>query len=216
MEEAQQIVSCPQCKTVLVSLLPMWKYVDTGRRWSDGYLETALLVDDNWRRLVACDACGLIEHRRAFEPSEMTATGQLEASLPVEAYFDWFAAQENLDPDIELSLRIEAWRIGNHQRRQKIIRGPEIEKEPPAEYNAKETANMHRVLELIEPDTSPAKHLLRAELYRQLGNWQAAQTAARALKGNSLESFALEIYRFALERSCWPEPLRGQRLSLPI
>jgi hypothetical protein len=215
MDDPQQIVSCPACQLALISRLPLWKHVSTGRRWSDGYLETALLADANWRRLVACPKCNFIEHRRAFQTIEGTAQEELITNLPVNVYFHWFDLQTDLDPDIELSLRVEAWRVGNHERRQKIIRGPQIELEPPAEYTDGEKHNMQSILKLISHDNSPAKHLMRAELYRQLEDWKSAQIAARSLKGHSLEKFAIEIYRFTLERSPWPEPLRSDRVSMP-
>lgn len=186
---------CPGCAH------PLRERADpTGREtwpvvWTDGWSASAGSVER--LELLRCPRCATVfraddaelVERCAPWDAEQRWAGAATAKAPGPADYALFLRQRQLPPDIERSLRTRAWRVFNDTWRKKPVTPfalPEFQRE-----------NMEHLLDLLE-DGSEDLLLMRAEILRQLGRFEACLTAlnsvaradlmARAARGASRDA----------------------------
>lgn len=140
-----------------------------GTLWSDGYMDTPQLPEQEL--LGKCAHCGEIsclpELQDYADPAavDKTAAHAFEP-LTLDDYLMLVGHIDIIDASYHLYVRLKHWQLANHSRRQ-------ADSEQP--LSESETENLQQMLMLLgddEPD-----RLLKAEVFRQLGDFERAENA---------------------------------------
>lgn len=140
-----------------------------GTLWSDGHMDAPQLPEQEL--LGKCGHCGeiacLAELQDYAGPAAVdNAADHAFKPLTLDDYRMLVDHIDLIDASYHLYLRLKCWQLGNHPRRQ-------ADAERPLSEN--ETENLQQLLMLFgddEPD-----RLLKAEVFRQLGDFERAENA---------------------------------------
>ena len=159
--------SCDHCRqpvaiTPLLSGNPIG-----GTLWSDGYVDAPQLPEQEL--LGKCARCGEIsclpELQDFPDPADIDDT--VDHAFEPLILDDYQVLVDNIDlidPSYHLYVRLKCWQLGNHPRRQAGSGQP---------LSESETENLQQLLTLFGDDE--AERLLKAEVFRQLGDFEQAE-----------------------------------------
>ncbi len=140
-----------------------------GTLWSDGYMDAPQLPEQ--KLLGKCAHCGEIsclpELQDYADPAAVdNAADHAFEPLTLDDYLMLVGHIDLIDASYHLYVRLKCWQLSNHPRRQ-------ADSERPLSESEKE--NLQQMLMLFgddEPD-----RLLKAEVFRQLGDFERAENA---------------------------------------
>lgn len=140
-----------------------------GALWSDGYMDAPQLPEQEL--LGKCAHCGeILSLAELPDHPDPAAIGNADdhafEHLAMDDYGLLIENFEQVDASYHLFLRLKYWQLGNHPRR-------ESETEIP--LSGQETENLQQML-LLFGDDEPDR-LLKAEVFRQLGEFERAESA---------------------------------------
>ena len=165
------IRKCSACGKLIVQHTLCSGNTFKARWWTDGKRKAPMLPDYPW--LVKCHYCEAL-----IWIKEQQKVGEIEFREPVEDKFkdalpyndpsfkDYIAilAREVFNNRKERYLRVQAWWMGNDQRREGDNDSP---------FSKEETANLHAFALLLN-EFNENDRLMKAEVMRELGKYQEA------------------------------------------
>jgi hypothetical protein len=170
-----EILGCPNCgELASQETLISGNYLDAVY-WTDGKVQAPMMPESPI--ITRCFSCGdyfwLSEAEKVgyIEKSNHTKQGQIPQEwlnapfvrfLVEEEYLE-VAEKVNDNPEMEIDLRLMAWRAANN-----VLRNPfPAELRPYIRHRDEQQQNMHRLLNILKPH-SPQEVLTIAEIKREL------------------------------------------------
>jgi hypothetical protein len=161
--------SCDHCRQP-VAIAPLLSGNPIGGAlWSDGYMDAPQLPEQEL--LGKCAHCGEIlclpEQQDAPGPGAIGhASDHAFEPLTLDDFRLLLDHIDQIDTSHHLYVRLKCWQLGNHPRRQAESGRP---------LSDSETENLQQLLLLLGDDE--ADRLLKAEVFRQLGDFKRAENA---------------------------------------
>jgi hypothetical protein len=160
---ALTIRECPHCKAHVVQEETLSGNTIGATYWTDGRREAKMLPDHPW--LVKCPLCSELfwvdeaeEKDGGFEAAER----KIRVLAPSEKELLGFLSGPPLPKNKELYVRVVAWRMANDTWRWNPNAEPEFSKEQVQNLKA---------LAVMLDDAEPNQRILKAEIARELGNF---------------------------------------------
>ncbi|MEJ2384952.1 MAG: hypothetical protein P8Y54_11230 [Xanthomonadales bacterium] len=187
---------CPRCDHGF-SYMAVGSYNTFGATFTDGYIEGPMYDDQG--RLFRCPHCHAVGWNDEFacedpddgDEAELGSVFDAEAGpIPLKDYPALLDAAPWRGPDEEKYVRIAAFWAANMPRR-----GAPESTEP---FSASEERNLRALLERL--DDSPQDRLMRAEILRETGQFEACLEVLAGFEDEDLETVARLIRTLAMGR----------------
>ena len=168
------ILQCPHCEEALRSYSIGSGNTRGAKFWTDGKMEAPMLPDKS--PIVKCAKCSQLfwkaEAKQLARIDWFSAENQDEERFanapapldPTEQDLLDFSKARDLSRDEQLTIRRRAWWLANDRFR----RGRESTK---VEFSQAQLGNMRRLYSLLK-DEEPCERILKAEIARELGNFE--------------------------------------------
>lgn len=164
------IRECPKCKVKLVEQTMMSGNTFGARIWTDGKMLARWLPDQPW--LVKCPKCGIVfwidEAKKLGEQSPWDGDKKkrpkaVKPNLPTESDFLHMLVKGSLTKEKELYVRRTAWWLANDAVRTNA--------EAEVNYSPEQSANLRSLANFLD-EKDPNQRIMKAEVYRELGQFQ--------------------------------------------
>jgi hypothetical protein len=154
---------CPHCKAHVVQEETVSGNTIGSTYWTDGKREAKMLPDHPW--LAKCPVCaGLfwVDESVEVDTGFDAAKGKQQVLAPSEKELLGFLSGPALPRDKEVFLRVAAWRSANDAWRRNPNATPAFSKE--------QVQNLKSLSKMLD-ETEPNQRILKAEIARELGNF---------------------------------------------
>lgn len=135
------------------------------RYWTDGYRFAPMLPEQ--LPLIKCSSCSSLvwlDELAEFDGSELVDADASEHQKPsFDELYSYINSNPDLEPMREQYVRLRAWWTGNDSRRDEVA----------SPLTEAERVNLLQLKELMTAEGSD--QLMKAEIYRELGDFEAAQ-----------------------------------------
>jgi hypothetical protein len=189
---------CCHCESP-IEILPLVEGSHTGSvLWSDGYMNSPMMPKQEI--IAKCNSCNevvwLIDLPTVVigeENQELKDKITGYTALNQQESFDILETEhyQELPTELQIYLRVQAWHFGNKQRRGKAEQAP---------FTDVELANMSALADLLDLQ-DPHSRVMKAELYRELGQFEQAMKTLDFMFDAQVEPIVDKIKKQAEQQS---------------
>jgi hypothetical protein len=155
--------------------------------FTDGYIDGPMYVHES--QLFKCPECSKLAWYDEFESEESSEPGFSGSNGPVdfEKYPDLLEEKPWRNIKDEKYMRIRAWWVANAKNRVSTVKD--------SDFSDQEVENLQVLLTIL--NKSEQEQLMKAEIHRELGQFEQCKKALQNVRDENLEMYSASIGQFA-------------------